>query len=94
MSTPDTSPDPLPKPAETEWIVIRPEGDVEFTELADTYEGQWRRRSELTDQDVIETMSPDGIVRAYPTGRIEQSPAGDLAQVYEVPQGSPDDDEH
>ena len=78
--------------ATTEWVVIRPAGDVEDSELADVYEGEWRRRSDLEDTSVIETLSPSGIVRAYPTDRVERSAAGDVGQIYEVPEPSDDED--
>jgi hypothetical protein len=76
----------------TEWVVIRPVGELENSELADVYEGEWRRRSDLADPAVIETLSPSGIVRAYPTDRTELSAAGDVGQIYEVPEVEDDDE--
>jgi hypothetical protein len=69
----------------TEWVVIRPEGHIAGSELASVFEGEWRRRVDVGDADSLELPGPYGIVRAFPTDRIETSPAGDLAQVWEVP---------
>jgi hypothetical protein len=72
-------------PASTEYVVIRPEGDLEGTEMASVYEGEWRKRADLADEQVIPVDGADGIVKAYPTQQVEYDRAGDVGQVYQVP---------
>ncbi|WP_375503503.1 hypothetical protein [uncultured Jatrophihabitans sp.] len=77
------------EPSQTDFVVIRPADDiVDNPGIASHFDGQWRKRSELADQAFIEFDGANGVVRAYPSQRIETSPAGDRAQVYEVLDGS------
>ncbi|SHF58097.1 hypothetical protein SAMN05443575_0349 [Jatrophihabitans endophyticus] len=85
-----TDSSPPAAPADTEWVVIRPAGDIADSDLASTFEGEWRKRADLVDQSGIDVDGPSGVVRAVPVDRVEHSPAGHVAQVYEVP---PSDDD-
>jgi hypothetical protein len=73
------------EPSSTEFVVIRPQGDIADSDLASIYEGEWRKRADLADESGIDLDGPHGVVRAVPTDRVEQSPDGHLGQVYEVP---------
>ena len=73
----------------TEYVVIRPAAAiVNNPGVASHLDGQWRKRSDLVGQAFIEFDGANGIIRAYPTDRVELSAAGDCGQVYEVRDGS------
>lgn len=69
----------------TEWVVLRPAGDISDSDLPSVLEGEWRERTTLTDQAGIDLDGPEGVVRALPTADIEHSPDGRAARVYRVP---------
>jgi hypothetical protein len=73
----------------TTYVVIRPSATiVDNPGVGSHFDGQWRERSELDEQAYIEFDGANGVVRAYPTARLELSANGDEAQVYEVRNGS------
>jgi hypothetical protein len=68
----------------TEYIVIRPAEDLTEEQFPTTFDGEWRKRSELEDESQLEIPGITGTLRAYPIDKIELSAAGDRGQVYEA----------
>lgn len=74
------------RPMDTEYVVLRPANPIRDNDMPRSFEGEWRKRADLVDNESIELLGPVGNVRAYPTERTESDPDGNVGQVYEVPE--------